>query len=263
MIGCDNTVQPLEDDADLVFSIQGFLDAGADSQFVRIEALRSTILADLKEMNDVDVHTIDLSDGSVVSWKDSLVRLDDGSQGHLYVGLFHPLPGHTYRLQVQRGGRTAGSATTTVPASVPVSVAAPSGDTLQFAQEVILSGLKEAPLEISMIYEVTTSRNGQHIEVPVFYGRSGRATGDGWVFKVYLTRDRIAVLQALGIRTDTVIDLRSLGVYVSLPSEEWENQQSPDNMENAQGFLGSIGRFKVRWTLERADIIKMGFYPGS
>lgn len=262
-IGCDNTVQPLADDADLVFSIQGFLDAGADSQFVRIGALRSTILAVLPDMNDVDVHTVDLSDGSVVSWVDSLVWLDDGTQGHLYYGLFRPLPGHTYRVQVQRGGRNAGSATTTVPAPVPVSIDAPRGDTLQFAQEVILFGLTEVPLEISVIYEVTTSWNGQSIKVPVSYGRSGRATGDGWVIDVYLTRDRIEVLRALAIPTNTVIFLRSLGVYVSLQSEEWEHQQSPDNLVNAQGFLGSIGRFEVRWTLERSDIIKMGFSPGS
>ncbi|RMF65573.1 MAG: DUF4249 family protein [Bacteroidetes bacterium] len=118
MLGaCDTAVSPLRDDPDAFFALHGYLDTGADTQYVRVQALRSTVAPETTAFLDATVHSLDEATGATRAWHDSLVTLEDGRPGHLFFAPFRPEPGRTYRLVVTRsdGARTEARITTPAP----------------------------------------------------------------------------------------------------------------------------------------------------
>jgi hypothetical protein len=75
--GCDTEVDVLAEERDPAFALSGFLDAGADTQFVRIERLRP--------VQDVPDRTLSGTvestgpDGAVRVWSDSVLVLEGGA----------------------------------------------------------------------------------------------------------------------------------------------------------------------------------------
>ena len=86
VLGCENVISPLTDDADKVYAIHGILDMAVDTQFVRVSALRSAILAEQPELVNVVVQSVDQNTLEIVEWSDLVVELDDGTEGILFFG---------------------------------------------------------------------------------------------------------------------------------------------------------------------------------
>ncbi len=259
LLGCDNTIDPFSEGADRVFAIHGFLDSVSDSQFVRVSALRPSVLADAPSIEDISVISVDVGTGEVVLWSDSLVQLDDGSDGHLFHSAWRPVPGHTYRLEVRRGDGEAATATTVVPVAPELTAGPAHGDSLVFLQDIVFPGLTDAPQDLVMKYDIGISGNPVVNEIEIPYGRTGNLGPDGWKFEVYLKRDQGIILQKLGLPFDyKFAELRSIGVRVTIPSEEWKQQDTPVNLENAHGFFGSIGRFTLYWKLDHDAVGMIG-----
>ncbi len=258
--GCDSAIDPISERADLVFAIHGFLDSASDSQFVRVSALRPTILADAPSLEKVSVNSVDVASGGVVFWSDSLVLLDDGSIGHLFHSEWSPIPGHEYRLEVRREDAVAATATTLIPLETDIRTLPATGDTLVYVQDVIFRGLREAPQELVMKYGIGVDGTSDTDEVDIWYGSQGMLGPEGWHFEVYLKRDQQVILQKLGLPSDyRAAVLHSIGVQVTLSSAEWKQQDAPTNLVNAHGFFGSIGRFTLNWSLDREEVGVMGF----
>lgn len=258
--GCENSIEPLAEDANSFVFLNGFLDTATDSQFVRLEGLRPTILAAPRDLSGVDVLTVDRTSGEIVVWKDSLVVLKDGSDGHLYMGLFTPQEGHDYEFVVRRPGLEAATATTTIPDEPEIQVSTPTGDTIVFTQKASLRDVFSAPSTLAMRYDVSIPETGEIQTFMIDYGIEGGVAGTGWSFDVFLFRDQQIISFSLGLPTNVAsLALRRIAAGVVINSAEWNRQENPTNLALAQGFFGSVGRFELGWKLDPSDVFKMGF----
>lgn len=257
---CDDTIQPLADNPESLFAVYGFLDSSADTQFVRVEALRPTVLAmdDTPARLDAEVTSTDLDTGEQIPWSDSLVVLDDGSTGHLFFAAFRPRVGGTYRLEVRRpDGRTT-HATTQLPPTPDMSVSSPVGDTLNLAQRILLSNLPDRPFQVSMQYQVGRSP-GQRDTFDIAYGNIWKRLSTGWEIEIQLVRDQRIILARLDLDSmDKSVLFYGLNMVVSLLSTEWNTTPSR-NITNGEGFFGAISRTPLSWELTSDDVATIGF----
>lgn len=117
--GCDQTFQPIQDNSSAPFSMFGYLDASADTQWVRVTPVRGQI--DLStDVPDMTVTVEDLKTGNSSMFTDSLFLFPDG---------FHILnawaatdmlkPEGSYRLTAERPDGASSSVTVTMPPDFP------------------------------------------------------------------------------------------------------------------------------------------------
>lgn len=119
MAGCDDTLEPFVERDDAVFSMFGYLDLKADTQWVRVTPVRHTQFLD-PEALDAVVTLEHLGSGRVVTMHDSLFSFPDSRLG----GVAHahnfwttePLqPEASYRLTVERSDGATSTATVVMP----------------------------------------------------------------------------------------------------------------------------------------------------
>jgi hypothetical protein len=120
--GCNESFQPLSENHTAPFSIFGYLDTSADTQWVRLTPVRKQLdlSTDVSERNVTIEH---LQKGNTAAMHDSLILFPDG---------FHILnawavtdilkPEQTYRLKAERPDGAASTVTITFPEDFPTPV---------------------------------------------------------------------------------------------------------------------------------------------
>lgn len=278
LAACEEDVNPFTD-TDRHFSVYGYLDPAADTQFVRVVPLRQRIEVPEPAPLGAEVTIDDLDAGVSHALRDSLVFFADGSYGHVYYAPFVPVHDRTYRLTVRAAdGRTA-TAETTVPPFVSAAVGEPviSGPTT--IQTVRWSGIDYVPHRVEVWYRLSgTSSREPFQDVPVVYGpgRLGRLEDGTWNVRVFLEADRDSVLSTLGFDsgTDFPYALYAVGMRLTEPDSAWrppggvwdpEVLAQPgvfSNVTGGFGFFGSVSEPTVEWTLTPEITHRIGFpYP--
>ena len=258
--GCDNQINPIAE-GDQFFVIQGFLDADADTQFVRVEPTRTALEQRADQPLTAEVTTTDLMTGETVIWQDSLITLDRGSVGHLFVGLFQPQLGHTYRFSVVREDGITTDAETTIPTHPLLRSFLPDTTFFgQWVQNVALQGLNRPPFRINLLYKwgpLTTADSLEALpEQLVEYRGAGQFNGEEWILEVRLSQD---LFQTQGNNGLAFFRAR---MEVQLLSEDWPLEVGPvpySNVRNGLGFLGATGRFFVSWRLDEDVLTELGY----
>lgn len=256
LAACDNTVDPFADDPPARLSVAGFLDADADTQFVRVDALRETVEgAAARPALAVATHPDD--GGAAVAWRDSLVRLDDGTTGRLFWAPFRPRPGVGYTLVVEGAGGRA-EAFTEVPGPLPVTL----GDVVDttgagLRQRVTWLGLREAPEAVLVSY-VVQPPDAPRDTVALSYTPLGTGTPGGLAFNVLLGRDRGVILTRLDRPPqDSTVALVEIHMAIRRLSDAWRGGGAP--IEGGFGFFGSAATVATRWSLPPADAARLGY----
>ncbi len=118
--GCDTSFSAFEE-SERRFSVFGYLDGRADTQFVRVEALQDSVLAGSGGPLDARVTTENLSTGETTTWRDSTTQIGGtGVLVHNFWTTASVEPGETYRFRVERQSDGAAStAEVTLPESFP------------------------------------------------------------------------------------------------------------------------------------------------
>jgi hypothetical protein len=116
--GCDTSVDPIRG-SDRVYSIYGILDAAADTQFVRVEALRDGTPIGAPDTLDARVTLREMNTDREISLRDSFATVGPGIPTYLFWTAASLSPGATYRLTVERSSGGTSSATTTLPSRAP------------------------------------------------------------------------------------------------------------------------------------------------
>ncbi len=259
LAGCDNEITPLLVEPTAFFAVHGFLDSAADTQFVRVEALRGTVFTAGAPL-DATVTSTHAQSGTTVTWRDSLVTLDDGGTGHLFYALFHPEAGGRYHLDVRRADGRGTRATTELPPVPTLRIDAPQGDSTSLSQQITLEGLFEPFNDLRLRYRVSPTGNQAARTLSIRYGQTGRRGPLGWDVQVFLTRDLQLVRRLIDSEfSDTTAGFFGVGVEVELPSKEWKMPDASPNIEQGQGFFGAIGRYVVEWHLDQNAVHTMGF----
>ena len=272
--GCEENVNPFIETT-RYFTAFGALDMNADSQFVRVSAIRQTIDFEESDPLNATLTSYDLTNGKVVEWTDSLFTFDDGSQGHVFYAPLRIEPEHTYRIEIVRDDGAMSVAETTVP-SLPRAVVDPisfSGGNLFISQSVRWLGVEDEPFNVQTWYRFLRSQGSPFVDIPVDYPPANRADNldQGWQFLVSQSLDKTVVLDSLAQPTDLIF--MGMGMGITVLDEQFDPPGGvfyPEvlvqpgvfsNVVDGFGFIGAMGRFTVEWVLPDEAVRGLGYIP--
>ena len=120
-LSCDQSFEPIEP-SELQFSVFGYLDASADTQWIRLMPIRSTVITSQAAL-DVAVQLENLSSGHVIVMRDSVFQFtqhndDVGSDGHFLHNFWtnqEIAPGSSFRFEARGGDGVPSVGEITVP----------------------------------------------------------------------------------------------------------------------------------------------------
>jgi hypothetical protein len=115
--GCDVGFDPFAEN-ERHYSISGYLDVRNDTQFVRVERLRDSLLFDTN-LGPATVEMEHLETGQTWTWRDSIFRVDSGLRVHNFWSTAPVQPRQTYRLSVHGPDERRSAATVTLPDIFP------------------------------------------------------------------------------------------------------------------------------------------------
>lgn len=116
---CGETFEPLEDRSESPFSMYGFLDASADTQWVRVIPIREQV--DMPpEIPEMNVSIENLETGEVVNMKDSLFQFRQEFNVVNSWSTFDIKPEETYRLAGELPNGFTSRVTVTTPKDFPM-----------------------------------------------------------------------------------------------------------------------------------------------
>lgn len=257
--GCNNVVEPISGERSESMAIYGLMDMRTDRQFLRLEPLRSTILAQPNDLEDISVRSIAVGTGTFQPWERVDTTDVDGSPIILYAANFVPEAGRTYRVDVLREGNSIAQARTTVPARPNIALGPVSGDEQTLVQTLFVSSLNGAPEQVSVSYTVVDIDDTLPVTVPVAYGRLADQPVSEVQFDVSYGTDRLIVMNRLGRDIDEVgVRFQGLELSFDLPSPEWTNTGSVSTT-GGLGFFASVGRYSYSWTLDNRTLSALGW----
>ena len=121
LTGCDESVDVIVG-SDIPFTVWGFLNAGTDTQYVRIFAVTDQLIPDPAEVIDARVFSTNLTTGDRREWTYEMVLFDSLISGHFFWSPFRAEHQHRYRLEVVRSDGETASAEVTVPSEVDFDI---------------------------------------------------------------------------------------------------------------------------------------------
>ncbi len=259
---CDATVDPLDERHNgESFYLYGYLDSGADTQFVRVQPIRATAGGQPGATLDVDVATTEAGSGARVPWRDSLIVLDDGTVGHLFFAPFRPQPGGAYRLEIRSRTGSLTRTETTVPALAPeaqfFTMTSPLGPLIE---RIVWTGWPAPPDEVEVVYTVSPTLSELPVPIAIAYEPLRRLDGTVWEAGIDLAADARKIRARLGVPDNyRLAALYRVQIRLSLYSPDWRDPGRASAVENGAGFFGSVGRFTRSVLLEPATLDRLGF----
>ena len=127
--GCDESVDAIVG-SDVPFTVWGFLDAAADTQYVRVFEIIDTLIPDVERGIDARVSSMNLTTGERREWTYEAVLFDSLITGHFFWSPFRAQHEHRYRLEVVRSDGEMSGVEVLVPPYVDFEVQADLDNTL-------------------------------------------------------------------------------------------------------------------------------------
>ncbi|MEM6644695.1 MAG: hypothetical protein AAF730_00430 [Bacteroidota bacterium] len=272
LTGCDDTITPISGDVDGNFTLNGYLDVDADTQFVRVTPVRFQFEQVDATPLDARVFTRDLNTGQEVVWQDSLVRLDDGRLDHLFFSTAPVASGITYEFVVAPPDALPTSTRILVPPTGPVrpgafGTRATAVETV-FVQDIALERVDEAPDGLDLIYRYVDPTSQQPDSLRITYAFStdensqwkGTLSGRDWTFPVRLTNDRYALLNHLERpSSDSTVVLLGVTAEIVRLSPNWRANIPRSIVINGYGFIGARTRYQHTWQLSPGRLQQIGY----
>ena len=274
--GCTESVDPIIG-TDLPFTIWGFMNAGADTQYVRVYPITDRLRAETSTSIDAQVFSTDLTTGERRQWRYKTVSVDSVRTGHIFWSPFRALHKHRYLLEVARSDGSTSSAEATVPSQVDFQIDV-EDDRSAFPVRIEgdvpnLVGMRVTYHAIN-IPPANAWPAGTQIHPPVLhsvsvpYDEKLNRIGAGWTVTVNMVQDTAAVREAF--RTNCLITprggsapnvwLRSMEISVVAADSSWNPPGGvfdPDilavpgtmsNVENGYGFFGAGQGIRYQWS---------------
>lgn len=120
--GCDDVFKPNAENDKYYYSINGYLDASADTQWVRIMPIRESLGLQKPEPMDATVTLEHLETGETAEMNDSLFSYAHGTYAWNYWTTMNLVPEQTYRITVRRPDGNSSHATASLPPDFPAPV---------------------------------------------------------------------------------------------------------------------------------------------
>lgn len=276
LAGCeDPLVDPFTTGAH--YTVYGFLSPFETEHFVRVIPIRrypENIAKPGGPQSEIDaeVTSTNLSTGQTLKWTHNLVRLNDGSYGHVFSAGFLVSTGATYRLTVRRSDGAQSVAETTVPEGMSAETLPAKVDENSVTQVIRWKNVPKVD-NVTIVYcaaavGITACADGEDgggLFIP--YGQSGRRVGNDWEITVDLSRDFEHLRDIAGLPDDLPLQLNSLQMRVLGLDANWTVYDDPDqfaqpsalnNVENGFGYWGSLGNGLLDWVPDSEALAVIG-----
>lgn len=244
--GCDPTFEPMEENDRHVFSLYGYLDASADTQWVRVTPVRESV-AVIPDEIDATVTVEHLSSGETALMHDSLRRFFHDVHAYNFWTTMELHPEATYRLKMVTSDGKSSDATVTLPEDFPtprIRLADPDTDDPDI---VLIEGV-ERLADVQVLYHVRdASGNESVISVPHAHDALHRESA---AYDVVIDPDDV---QDYFERyyPGGIGELVDKEVFVASAGPDWQSFDSIDeiiatlpnalsNVENGVGFLAGV-----------------------
>jgi hypothetical protein len=158
--GCDESLEPLQGSDIYFYSVNGYLDASADTQWVRVMPVRKSIIPD-SLMNIPAVTLQHMESGESVVMQDSLFIFADGRRVLNFWTTMPVLPENSYRLTVEGPGGKSSYAETTLPEDYPT----PTFRQPEFNADILIIDEVEHLADIRVTYRIQFHGSGESFEV--------------------------------------------------------------------------------------------------
>lgn len=274
-LSCTESVNPVIG-TDYPFTVWGFFNAGADTQYVRVFPVTDQLRIDTSSSLDAKVISTDLTTGDRREWMYRTMHLDSIATGHVFWSPFRAEHNHRYRLDVIRSDGATSTAEASVPAEVtfeievnenrsffPVRI---EGDVPNLVGlKVMYRGINIPPAHA---WPSTTQIHPpvRH-SVTVPYDERLHQTSSGWSVTINMVTDTVAVRDAF--RASCLItnpsgsapDVWLLGMELTAVAADstWRPPGgvfdpnvlavpgSMSNVENGYGFVGAGHGIRYEW----------------
>ena len=250
--GCSTELEPFAP-ADITFTILGYLDTDADTQYVRIVPLRKVVQRDERDSIDARVTTTHIETGETETWTHNLIRFADSSYGHMFSSALDVRPGGTYNIDVRRSDGASASAQTRVPERPgdPDSVFGAQNESGSFAPLYWPGVTRVIDLDVTYTF-VSGAVTFRYVDDDLGYA----PTSTDWRIDLKYEDDRREISRIFGSGR---LPLLSVHVRLATPSLDWE---PPDgvwdrdvliqpgtfsNVDGGLGWFGSVSRTTVQW----------------
>lgn len=256
--GCNQTFEPLQINDKYFFTIFGYLDASADTQWVRIVPPRQQLDAP-PEVPEMQVTLENTETGETVIMKDSLFSSGSGFNYINFYTLKDIEPGQNYRVKAEHPDGRASQATVTTPDDFPTPMffedRFPFTD--RHVHQIIITGVKKENL-IDVQTWWFAQREGEEIRKFVFSYRNTvekiDTYGGAYVADVVFEEEEDAVLKEFNVPSFFGFDVELLDqqIYVAVAGPEWDEEiptmddlvySQPgilSNIENGLGYMVGI-----------------------
>ncbi len=243
---CDESFEPIAP-SELAFSVFGYLDASADTQWIRVMPIRPLKVTSQDALR-ATVTLEHLGTGQIIELRDSLFRFssysdpDLGSEGaylHNFWTLEDIEPGAAYRFSARRDGWEPAEAVVEIPRDYEVEVAINQVRAQGETDELRITGVKHLP------FLTTATQFYDSCEPIVSRVRYDGRSADDETHLIAITKPRVETRDHCGPNWVANRELWIVGSEAAWPTGEYSPSALGEsgwtsNVTNAVGFLGGV-----------------------
>jgi hypothetical protein len=279
--GCETSVDPIVG-TERAFSLYGALQPRADTQWVRVYAVKEELEPTPPESLAATVTSTDLERGRERSWRDSLIREDDGRYAHVFWTPTRVEYDHTYRLEVTGTDDRRTRVRVSVPREAALALEEPQAETAPVIAPVRVTRDVPRLINVEVEYYVqydlpenVAGRDDPAIRLSVSYKEVPRPVEEGWIVPIDLSddyrtlRDRLVDLELWNPAVGIV--MRNMTLRLEVVNEAWDppggtfdpnvlvEPGAMSNVEGGFGFVGAGYRLRKQWRPEMEVLEKAGW----
>tara|TARA_R100001143_G_scaffold51161_1_gene46070 strand:+ start:328 stop:1248 length:921 start_codon:yes stop_codon:yes gene_type:complete len=253
---CDDTFQPLQENDTFFFSIQGYLDASADTQWVRVGTIRPTI-DEVPNPEGIQVTLKDLESGETVVMSDSVFTIRNVLNYWTTYEIKHE---QTYEITAKYADGTTSRVTMTTPAELPsVHIIGQGGVGVASGVRIFIDDTVEHIADVQSVWYVILNPETENRRSIYSFPLRNSLTHSRSYFGSYTAlvnweRELAQIEQSVGVGTAIAIVNRQ--IFVAVGGPEWDENISSiadfeyflaGNASNVENGLGYVVGVSTKW----------------
>lgn len=241
-IACEEQFVPVQENERHFFSVNGYLDASVDTQWVRVMPVRETLIQE----SGLPVPKVTLQhagSGESAVMHDSLFHFADGRYAYNFWTTLPVHPEQTYRITVEGENGKTSHAEATIPSDFPV----PQFLRPEFGDDILLIQQVEKLADVQVVYRILPDSPGKEFQVAFPYLEFNTFIApSSYRVSINPSYPRVQIMEAY-----CGISVRERNIFVAAGGPEWLDFLSLDkhtialpdgvtNIENGVGYFGGI-----------------------
>lgn len=254
--GCNETFQPFQENDTFFFSIQGYLDASADTQWVRVGTVRQNI-EEPPDPEGIQVTLKDLESGETVVMNDSLITSRNILSYWTTMDIKHE---QSYEITAEHTDGNKSRVTLTTPSELPhVYIIFQGGVGVPPGVRIFINDTVEHIADVQSVWYVIlnpeTENRRRIFSFPLRKTLTHTRTFLGsYTTRINWERELAQIEQEVGV--STAISVVSRQIFVAAGGPEWDDDiSSIDDLEyfltgynsNVENGLGYVLGISSKW----------------